>query len=227
MNITHNNILHFFKVGVLCHHMREQMNHITFNYQAICFAYVTPPPPTFCNTLDCVIGFCEWVGWFSVQTVSSGLTQALSSALRLKQNATVRSCQFSSRLLAMWTKWQLMWWPQQGLVRSTWRKNVSTVWFVYQISVASDEHLSNNFKHVSCADTMDFSGMSLIKLRKEEMESQVSHGQWDCEGFKEWLECICALLLMLYMLDTKNVHASYILIIKLNQTLKCKSPGII
>lgn len=29
-------------------------------------------------------------------------------------------------------------------------------------------------KFVSCADTMDFSGMSLIKLRKEEMESQVS-----------------------------------------------------
>lgn len=29
---------------------------------------------------------------------------------------------------------------------------------------------------VSCADPMDFSGMSLIKLKKEEMESQVMYG---------------------------------------------------
>lgn len=32
---------------------------------------------------------------------------------------------------------------------------------------------------------MDFSGMSLIKLRKEEMESQVSHET--VSGEKEWL----------------------------------------
>jgi len=31
--------------------------------------------------------------------------------------------------------------------------------------------------HFSCAETMDFSGLSVIKLRKEEMESQVSHGR--------------------------------------------------
>lgn len=40
----------------------------------------------------------------------------------------------------------------------------------------TDEGLSNESKlnnNIFSADTMDFSGMSLIKLKKEEMESQV------------------------------------------------------
>lgn len=52
------------------------------------------------------------------------------------------------------------------------------------IVVDFEEHLSNNSNHFSCADTMDFSGMSLIKLRKEEMESQVSCGLGTVRGGK-------------------------------------------
>lgn len=43
---------------------------------------------------------------------------------------------------------------------------------------------SITLKHVYLTDTMDFSGLSLIKLRKEEMESQVSPGDgFNCENF--------------------------------------------
>lgn len=78
--------------------------------------------------------------WFSVQIVFSCLTQALSSLLRWRQTATVRSSQFSSRLLAMWMKWPQMWWPQQRRARRTWRKKVIAVWSVcvYLITVGSD-----------------------------------------------------------------------------------------
>ena len=40
------------------------------------------------------------------------------------------------------------------------------------------------YPNTHVADTMDFSGMSLIKLRKEEMESQVSHWM-GLDGFTE------------------------------------------
>lgn len=42
---------------------------------------------------------------------------------------------------------------------------------------------SITLKHVYLTDTMDFSGLSLIKLRKEEMESQVSPKDgFNCEN---------------------------------------------
>lgn len=43
---------------------------------------------------------------------------------------------------------------------------------------------SLTLEHVYLTDDMDFSGLSLIKLRKEEMESQVSRGDaFNCEHF--------------------------------------------
>lgn len=43
---------------------------------------------------------------------------------------------------------------------------------------------SITLKHVYLTDTMDFSGLSLIKLRREEMESQVSRGDgFNCKNF--------------------------------------------
>uniref|UniRef100_A0A8C2X888 Huntingtin interacting protein 1 related b n=1 Tax=Cyclopterus lumpus TaxID=8103 RepID=A0A8C2X888_CYCLU len=41
-------------------------------------------------------------------------------------------------------------------------------------------------EHLEDKETMDFSGLSVIKLRKEEMESQVSHGHRTVSSFKGW-----------------------------------------
>lgn len=117
------------------------------------------------------------------------------SLIRLRLTATARSCRLFSRLLATWMKWQLMWWPQRRQARSTWRKKVRPVWSVHLTNVDIFNN-SVSYKHISGADTMDFSGMSLIKLRKEEMESQVSY------GMSLWSQLTNRLMSMLFWNDT-------------------------
>lgn len=94
-------------------------------------------------------------------------------------------------------RWLLTWWAPRGLARRTWMTKASSVLFYFifvQRTFANFDKLLTSYVVVcfEWADPMDFSGMSLIKLKKEEMESQVS-----CAIMKDdWKQRLCVWTLL-------------------------------
>lgn len=117
--------------------------------------------------IDCAISFCEWVCRFSglvfhpcVLVCTQVKADRNSTRLTTLQQASRHVNQMAANVVAS-TRTGQEHLEEKGESNLTWPQDLCRLW------------QAPNNPVLSCADTMDFSGMSLIKLRKEEMESQV------------------------------------------------------